>query len=154
MSKNIFYFYMLKFFEDNRTVEDINKEYAGKNMFEIMKEEDFRQDIIQHEIDMKHEEICGNRSKMLTVKKLIEFLEKQDPNACILAYEPNSFAYIEQWPDLPNSDICTVKQDKAETQKHLENWYKGIPNAQEKIKKEIEKTYRYAKDNDIVIKFN
>ena len=32
---------------------------------------------------------------MLTVKDLIAYLKKQNPNACILGSEPNSFAYIE-----------------------------------------------------------
>ena len=35
----------------------------------------------------------------------------------------------------------------------LENWYKNSPGAEMKIKKEIEQTFRYAKDNDVIIKF-
>ena len=91
---------------------------------------------------------------MLTVQKLIDYLKTQDPNACILAYEPNSFAYIEQLPSLPNPDICTVAESKAEMRKSLEHWHKDTTNAEEKINKEIEKAYRYAEDTDIIIKFN
>ena len=99
---------MLKLIKENRTIDDINKTYGGKNMSEIMNAESIRQDIIRDEVDAIHEKVCGNRTRMLTVQKLIDYLKTQDPNACILAYEPNSFAYIEQWPDLPNSDICTA----------------------------------------------
>lgn len=90
---------------------------------------------------------------MLTVRKLIEYLQKQDPDACILAYEQNSFAYIEQLPSLPSPDICTVAEDKARLKEDLEKWYKGSPGSDMKIKKEIDMTYRYANDNDVIIKF-
>ena len=144
----------MKLINDTRTVDDINKAYAGKNMSEIMKEEKLRQDIIRDDVDAKHNEICGDRTRMLTVQKLIDYLKTQNPNACILAYENNSFAYIEQWPDLPNHDILTVAEDKKLMEKDLKNWYKGIQDADKKIKADIEKTYRYAKDDDIIIKFN
>jgi hypothetical protein len=71
-------------------------------------------------------------------------LKTQDPNACILAYEENSFAYIEQWPVLPNTDICTVAEDKIRMKKDLENWYKGSSGSDIEIKKELDRTYRYA----------
>lgn len=93
------------------------------------------------------------REQMLTVGKLIEYLQKQDPNACILAYEPNSFAYIEQLPSLPSPDICTVAEDKARMKDDLEHWHRGAPGSEMKIKKEIEMTYRYADDKDVIIKF-
>jgi len=84
---------------------------------------------------------------------LIDYLKTQDPNACILAYEQNSFAYIEQWPVLPNADICTVAEDKARMREDLENWYRGSPGSNAKIDREIEQTFRYARDTDVIIKF-
>ena len=146
---------MDKFFKDTRSVDDINASYAGKNLGEIMELEKERQDTIQSEVDDAHEKfIKKDRTRMLTVQKLIDYLKTQDPNACILAYEPNSFAYIEQWPSLPNPDICTVAESKAEMRKSLEHWHKDTANAEEKINKEIEKAYRYAEDTDIIIMFN
>ena len=146
---------MKRFFEDNsRSIEEINAAYAGKSMAEIHKAEEARRDSIKEEIDIEHTSFVKNgREKMLTVQKLIDYLKTQDPNACILAYEDNSFAYIEQWPDLPNQDICTVAETKKDMRESLKQWYKGTENADEKIEKEIADTFRYAKDNDIVIKF-
>lgn len=97
--------------------------------------------------------IKHDRTRMLTVQKLIDYLKTQDPNACILAYEHNSFAYIEQMPELPNPDICTVAEDKKNLEDNLRSWHKDDPDADMKIKKDIEMTYRYAKDNDVIIKF-
>lgn len=82
--------------------------------------------------------INHDRTRMLTVQKLIDYLKTQDPNACILAYEQNSFAYIEQMPELPSLDICTVAEDKKNLEESLCRWYKGDPKADEKILKEIE----------------
>ena len=90
---------------------------------------------------------------MLTVQKLIDYLKTQDPNACVLAYEQNSFAYIEQLPELPSHDICTVAEDKKNMEESLRAWYKNDSEVDIKIKKEIEMTYRYAKDNDVIIRF-
>ena len=147
---------MEKFFVDNsRSIDDINASYSGKTMDEICKIEEARNDALRDEIDEKHGEfIKHDRTRMLTVQKLIDYLKTQDPNACILAYEPNSFAYIEQWPTLPNPDICTVAEDKKRMEESLKHWYKDTKNAKEKIAKEIEQTFRYAQDNDIIIKFN
>lgn len=147
---------MYKFFvDDSRTVDDINAAYRGKTMAEISELEDARKEAIRDEVDMKHEQFLNmGREKMLTVRKLIEYLQKQDPDACILAYEQNSFAYIEQFPSLPSPDICTVAEDKARLKEDLENWYRGSPGSDMKIKKEIEMTYRYAKDSDVIIKFS
>ena len=146
---------MEKFFVDDiRTIDDINAAYSGKTMAEISKIEDDRREAIRDEVDAKHEEfIKMDRTRMLTVQKLIDYLKKQDPNACILAYEQNSFAYIEQLPSLPSPDICTVAEDKRSTEQSLRSWYKDDPEADAKIKKEIEMTYRYAKDNDVIIRF-
>ena len=147
---------MVKFFKDDaRSIDDINALYSGKNMNEIMELENARKDSIRDDIDEKHEEfIKSDRTRMLTVQKLIDYLKTQDPNACILAYEENSFAYIEQWPVLPNADICTVAEDKQRMKKDLENWYKDSPGSSIEIKKELDRTYRYAQDNDVIIKFS
>ena len=146
---------MKKFYTDDRTVDEINKAYSGKTMGEIQEIENARFKKIQPMIDEKHDEFCGNdRTQMLTVQKLIDYLKTQDPNECVLAYEDNSLSYIEQSPNLPNSDICTVKEAKAEHRENLKHWYKDTHNAEQRIEDEIADTYRYAKDNDIIIKFN
>jgi len=49
---------------------------------------------------------------MLTVKDVIKYLKTQKPDACILGYETNSRAYIEQFKDIPNMYIRTVREDK------------------------------------------
>lgn len=146
---------MHKFFEDcSRSIEDINSSYAGKSMEEIMKIEQTRKDILRDEVDSKHTEfIKPSRTRMLTVQKLIDYLKTQDPDACILAYEPNSFAYIEQWPDLPNPDICTVAEDKKRMEEDLKHWYRDSKDAETKVKRDIDEAFRYARDNDIIIKF-
>ena len=137
-----------------RSIDDINATYSGKNMGDIMESENARKEILRDEIDERHEYfINSNRTNMLTVQKLIDYLKTQDPNACILAYEENSFAYIEQLPKLPSPDICTVAEDKIRMRESLESWYKNSPDAEMKIKKEIEQTFRYAKDNDVIIRF-
>ena len=89
---------------------------------------------------------------MLTVQKLIDYLKTQDPNGCILMYEPNSFAYIELPARLPSPDICNVAEDKEHAKKDLERWYKDDPDAESKVRKEIEQTYRYAQNFDVVIR--
>ena len=93
------------------------------------------------------------RKDMLTVGRLVKWLLQQDQDACILAWENNSCAYIEQFPDLPNSDICTVEQCIAETRKNLKQWYRGTADAEKKIEDEIGMSFRYAKPNDVIIKF-
>ena len=146
---------MKTFFEDNRDIEEINKNYVGKNMAEISDIEEKRFAEVKPEIDAKHDDfIKQGRSRMLTVQKLIDYLKTQDPNACVLAYERNSNAYIEQWPDLPSADICTVAEDKRSTKKYLEHWYKKCSDAKQRIESDIADLYRYAQDSDIVIKFN
>lgn len=145
---------MEKFFEDERCAEEITKNYSGKTLAEITDLEDKRKDSMQNHIDSLHDGfIEKGRTKMLTVQKLIDYLKTQDPNACILAYENNSFAYIEQMPDLPNYDICTVAEAKKHLEENLRNWYKNDENSESKINKEISQTFRYAKDSDIVINF-
>ena len=142
------------FIDDARSIDDINATYSGKTMAEISEHEDARKEALRDEIDAKHEEFLKmDRTKMLTVQKLIDYLKKQDPNACVLAYEQNSFAYIEQLPKLPSSDICTVAEDKKNMEESLRSWYKNDPEIDSKIKKEIDMTYRYAKDTDVIIRF-
>lgn len=91
--------------------------------------------------------------EMLTVRKLIEYLKTQDPDANILAYEPNSRAYIEQFPDLPNLQICTVAEDKVREETFARGWFRGDLDLEKKVKDHLEETYRYAKDTDIVLNF-
>lgn len=94
-----------------------------------------------------------DRTEMLTVQKLIDYLKTQDPNACILAYEGNSFAYIEQLPDLPNRHICTVAEHKVAAKKWLEQWHRDEVDSAKKVKETMDEEYRYAKDNDVIIEF-
>lgn len=127
--------------------------YAGKNLGEIM---DIERKVFAEkrpEIDKAHDEHVKSRSRMLTVQKLIDWLKTQDPDACILAYEPNSEAYIEQFPELPNSDVLNVADAKRRMAEHLKHWYRGTENAEERIKQDIERDFRYAEDNDVIIKF-
>ena len=143
---------MIPFYID----EDVAKrqeEYVGKTMGEIMELEKRDFDKRRPEIDAAHEKYADSRSKMLTVQKLIDYLKTQDPNACILAYEPNSDAYIEQLPELPNSDVENVAEAKKRLESNLRSWYKDSENAEEKIKRDLENVFRYAKDNDVIIRF-
>jgi len=144
---------MEKFYEDDRSIDEINAAYAGKTMDEISKAEDEHFDKKLPEIDGKHAVFVSDRTRMLTVKKLIDWLSKQNPDACVLAWEPNSNAYIEQMPDIPNSGICTAADMKQKTRASLESWYKGFEDQDEKIQKKLDMVFRYAKDDDIVVNF-
>ncbi len=145
---------MEKFYEDPRTIAEINEKYAGKSMMEIMDAENARHAEISAYVDGEHDKFLKDgRSRMLTVQKLIDYLKTQDPNACILAYENNAFAYIEVPGKLPSNSICTVAEDKKAYEDDLRNFYKSTLDADSKIKQEIELTYRYANDNDIIIRF-
>lgn len=138
--------------EGMRTIEQLNKEYSGKSALEILDLEKKMQEKIKDDVDAAHKKsIEEGRSKMLTVQKLIDYLKTQDSNACILAYEPNSFAFIEQLPDLPSRAICTIAEDKKNLESHLRNFYRDSLDVDAKVKQELELTYRYARDNDVVI---
>lgn len=146
---------MNKFYKDDMTSEEYIKRYTGKNMGEITELESMRFEENKPEIDKKHEVFAEEcRQRMLTVGKLVAWLQKQDQDACILAYEPNSDAYIEQLDDLPNYDICTVAKAKADMRRGLLDWYRDIPDKESKVDKSVSIVFRYAKDNDVIIKFN
>lgn len=85
---------------------------------------------------------------------MIDFLKTQDPNASILAYEPNSDAYIEQLPKLPSSDILNVAMAKKQMREDLKNWYRDTDDADKNIERDISTVFRYAHDNDVIIRFN
>ena len=144
---------MEKFYKDENAFER-SKSYIGKKMNEIMKleKEDFekRKPII----DDAHEKWINDRKSMLTVQHLIDFLKTQDPNAYILAYEQNSDAYIEQFPTLPSPDILNVAMAKEQMRKDLKSWYRDTDDADNKIEQDISNVFRYAHDNDVIIKFN
>ena len=128
--------------------------YIGKTMAEITKLEQKVFDEKRPEIDAAHSKYLEEgRGRMLTVQKLIDYLKTQDPNACILAYEPNSDAYTEQLPDLPSPDVESVAEAKKRLESDLKSWYKDSENAEEKIKRDLEVVFRYAKDNDVIIRF-
>lgn len=143
---------MSPFYIDEDAVKR-QEEYVDKTMGEIMELENEDFDKRRLEIDAAHEKYADSRSKMLTVQKLIDYLKTQDPNACILAYEPNSDAYIEQLPELPSPDVENVVEAKKRLENNLRSWYKDSKNAEEKIKRDLETVFRYAKDNDVIIRF-
>lgn len=144
---------MEKFYIDKERNE-VASSYVGKTMGEIMELEEKRFEKNKPEIDAKHAEFVASRSRMLTVKKLIAWLQTQDPDACVLAYEQNSDAYIEQLPDLPNCDIQNVAQAKKQMREDLKSWYRDTPDADQKIERDIDTVFRYAEDKDVVIRFN
>ena len=91
---------------------------------------------------------------MLTVKDLIEFLKKQDPNALVVGYEPNSYAYISQSKDLPSVQIRTVKDDKIYEYAHLMEHYRHLSEDRKKrIEEKLNEMYRYVQDQDVIIQF-
>lgn len=143
---------MSPFYRDEDAVKR-QEEYVDKTMGEIMELEKRDFDKRRLEIDAAHEKYADSRSKMLTVQKLIDYLKTQDPNACILAYEPNSDAYIEQLPELPSPDVENVVEAKKRLESNLRSWYKDSKNAEEKIKRDLKTVFRYAKDNDVIIRF-
>ena len=145
---------MEKFYEDKGAVERYNTNYKGKTMGEIMETERKLFDEKRPEIDEAHEKWLEGRKGMLTVQRLIDFLKTQDPNACILAYEPNSDAYIEQFPTLPSPDIMNVAMAKKQMLEDLKSWYRDTEDADKKIQRDIETVFRYATDNDVIIRFN
>ena len=141
------------FYKDEKAFER-SKSYVGKNMAEIteLEQEDFEKR--KPEIDEAHEKWIESRKGMLTVQRLIDFLKTQDPDACILAYEPNSDAYIEQFPSLPSPDILNVKMAKEQMKEDLKSWYKHTTDADKKIERDMSTIFRYAQDNDVIIRFN
>ena len=143
---------MIPFYKDEDAIER-HEGYTDKTMAEIIELEKKDFDKRRPEIDVAHEKYTDSRSKMLTVQKLIDYLKTQDPDACILAYEPNSDAYIEQLPNLPSPDIENVVDAKKRLESNLRSWYKDTKNAEEKIKRDLETVFRYAKDNDVIIRF-
>ena len=145
---------MEKFYEDKDAVERYNTNYKGKNMGEIMEIEKKLFDEKRPEIDAAHEKWLEGRKGMLTVQHLIDFLKTQDPNACILAYEPNSDAYIEQLPSLPSPDVMNVAMAKKQMLEDLKSWYRDTEDADKKIERDISTVFRYATDNDVIIRFS
>ena len=145
---------MEKFYEDKDIVERYNNNYKGKNMGEIMEIEKKLFDEERPKIDAAHEKWLEERKGMMTVQQLIDFLKTQDPNASILAYEPNSDAYIEQLPKLPSSDILNVAMAKKQMREDLKNWYRDTDDADKNIERDISTVFRYAHDNDVIIRFN
>lgn len=91
---------------------------------------------------------------MLTVQDLIDYLKTQNPRACILGYEQNSFAYIEQSKKLPNNLVLTVKEDKKRVKKDLENWYRADPPdvRKKKVREQMKEMYRYSENDDVILK--
>jgi hypothetical protein len=98
--------------------------------------------------------------QMLTVESLIKWLQTQDPKACILGFETNSNAYTEQFRELPNQSMCTVKDAKEDERKWLYNFYRGtdpkkegFDTLEELVEAKVAEVFRYAHDNDITVNF-
>lgn len=144
---------MDKFYKDENAVER-SKSYVGMNMAEIIEHEKEDFDKRKPEIDAAHDKWLESRKGMLTVQRLIDFLKTQDPSACILAYEPNADAYIEQFPTLPSPDVMNVKMAKEQMKEDLKSWYRDTPDADKKIEREISIVFRYSQDNDVIIRFS
>ena len=147
---------MDKFYEDPMTPAEYGKAYAGKNMAEIQDAENARFDAARPAVDEAHGGFVGEyggRRNMLTVGRLVEWLLRQDQDACVLAYEQNSDAYIEQPGGLPSPDVCTVEQCRADMEKSLRGWYRGTAGAEGRIQADLERTFRYAQPGDVVIGF-
>jgi len=95
---------------------------------------------------------------MLTVEVLIKWLQTQDPKACILAFEPNSNAYTEQFRDIPNHCITTVRDAKERERDYVRQMYAKVPpetygcaTLDEVVENRVKEVFRYAQDSDIVI---
>ena len=130
-------------------VDEVNNTQAGKSAAQI---DDESKSERRKDGSLLNPTINENRERMLTVSKLIDYLKTQNPNACIMTYEPNSFGYIEQPPALPNHFICTVAENRGRERKYLmEKWYGGMDDAKTRCEKDLAETYRYCKDDDIVI---
>ncbi len=123
----------------------------NNNLKKLMKKHgysDFKKYILsrEHETDV-----------MLTVKDLIKYLKTQDPDALVVGYDMNSFAYVSQSKDLPSMQIKTVKEDRKSQTEYLKDFYlknsKSRKEAMEKVKETIAEDYRYVKDNDVIIRF-
>ena len=129
----------LKCDELNRSLKRLMKKHGYRN---------FKKYILsrEHETDV-----------MLTVKDLIKYLKTQDPDALVVGYDMNSFAYVSQPKELPSMQIRTVKEDKKEQKNVLLNFYmkdeKNRKTAMKKVKETFAEDYRYVKDNDVIIKF-
>ena len=141
------------FYKDEKAQER-TQSYVGMNMAKIteLEQKDFEKR--KPDIDAAHEKWIESRKKMLTVQRMIDFLNTQDPDACILAYEPNSDAYIEQFPALPSPDVMNVKMAKEKMEEDLKSWYRDTPDAAKKIERDISTVFRYAQDNDVIIRFS
>ena len=145
---------MEKFYVDRDAVEQWNANYKGKSMAEIIDIEKKLFDEKRPEIDDAHAKWLESRKGMLTVQHMIDFLKTQDPDGCILAYEPSSDAYIEQLSSLPSPDVMNVEMAKKELEKDLKHWYKDTEDAESKIQRDVSTVFRYARDNDVIIRFS
>jgi hypothetical protein len=85
--------------------------------------------------------------KLLTVKDLIEYLQKQNPKARILRIESNTG----DWQDTPDFMIHTVAEEKAQTLDYLKNFFKTEDPHHPKVEKEMVDIFKYANDDDIVL---
>ena len=96
-----------------------------------------------------------NRSRdMLTVGDLVKWLKTLDQKACILFFDDNSNAWVEAMKKVPGGNFQLVQQEKIEERKFLEHWYchDNEDERNKKIEEDIRTKFRYAQDNDVVMK--
>lgn len=93
------------------------------------------------------------RNGVLTVGMLVERLRQFDPDAKVLMFENNSFAYISQFAGSEKQLISSVENHKKMTRARSASFYAGSPDATKKIEKDQAELYRYASDNDVIVDF-
>ena len=98
---------------------------------------------------------------MLTVGKLIEWLQQFDPDTLVYRMESNTC----DWQEIPdfwegrkdnkkyakdgNMFFCTLKKEKKSEKEHLNHWYSGD---EEKVKAEFKRVFQYCEPNGIMVR--
>lgn len=92
-------------------------------------------------------EVRFRKDRLFTVRDAIAWLSKQNPDAGLMYFEPNSNAWCDMSPDM-FSTVADEKPKELEMQRH---WLKGETGIEEKIRKNFEEVFRYVKDDDICV---
>ena len=103
-------------------------------------------------VDIKNWNSIGNDEFIMTINNNVILFRLYEENSSEINLNILSYGYFPK--------LCFEYYNKNKEynyyekiiEKDLKNWYKGIQDADKKIKADIEKTYRYAKDDDIIIK--
>lgn len=94
------------------------------------------------------------KNNRLTVKDLMLFLEKLDPDSLI--YMPNfQTKILEELEKDPEVLFKTVRKDKYCMKKNLEHWYRSRFNTKEalqnKVKNDLDEIYQYTSSKGLVV---